>query len=109
LRATIRKSLFLLLCLSISIFTVARATKLAHAFAPKTDAKALVNDANTEEEMTSDYDDSMEVGSNDEGEDANDDDGGDAAADQDIGDDDAGNDDGGDDAVMKANKTNVRF
>jgi hypothetical protein len=92
-----RKFLFLLLCLSLSIFTVARATKLAHAFAPETDTKALVNDANTEEEVTSDDDDSLEVGSNDEGEDVNGDDGGDAAADQDTGDDDAGNDDGGND------------
>jgi len=90
-----RKFLPLLLCLSLSIFTVARATKLAQAFAPEKDAKALVNDANTGEEMTSDDGDSMEVASNDEGEDVNDDDGGDAAADQDAGDDDAGNDDEG--------------
>ena len=55
-----RKFLPLLLCLSLSIFTVARATKPAQA-APeqrrskrtegRTDAKALVNDANTEEEQ----------------------------------------------------------
>jgi hypothetical protein len=45
-----RKFLPLLLCLSLTIFTVARATKPAHVFAPETDAKALVNDANTEEE-----------------------------------------------------------
>ena len=68
-----RKFLPLLLCLSLSILTVARATKPAHVFAPETDAKALVNDANTEEEAASDDDDSTTGGSNDEGEDVNDD------------------------------------
>ena len=85
-----KKFLPLLLCLVLSIFTVARATKPAHTPAPdtkmahkkpsgqKADAKTLLNDANTEEEVASDDDDSMEGASNDDGEDMNDDDGGDA-------------------------------
>ena len=68
-----KKFLPLLLCLLLSIFTVARATKPAHTPAPDTktaqekptgqeaDAKTLLNDANTEEEVASDDDDSMEV------------------------------------------------
>ena len=103
-----KKFLPLLLCLLLSIFTVARATKPAHAPAPDTkttqkpptgqeaDAKTLLNDGNTDEEVTSDNDDSIEVASSDEGEDINDD-GGDAPGDEDTGDDDAGNDDGADD------------
>ena len=105
-----KKFLPLLLCLLLSIFTVARATKPAHTPAPDTkiaqneptgqeaDAKTLLNDANTDEEVASDDDDSMEGASNDEGEDMNDDDGGDAPGDEDTGDDDAGDDDGGDDS-----------
>ena len=100
-----KKFLPLLLCLLLSIFTVARATKPAHTPAPDTkiaqnnptgqeaDAKTLLNDANTDEEVASDDDDSMEVASDDEGEDMNDDDGGDAAGDEDTGDDDGGGDD----------------
>ncbi len=90
-----KKFLLLLLCLSLSFFTVARAVKPAHTSAP--DAKTLVNDANTDQDVASDDDDSMEGASNDEGEDVNDDDGGDAAGDEDTGDDDAGDDGGGDD------------
>ena len=104
-----KKFLPLLLCLSLSIFTVARATKPAHTPAPDTktahnkptgqeaDAKTLLNDANTDEEVASDDDDSTEGASNDDGEDVNDDDGGDAAGDEDTGDDDEGEDDGDDD------------
>ena len=104
-----KKFLPLLLCLLLSIFTVARATKPAHTSAPDTktaqnkptgqeaDAKTLLNDANTGEEVASDDDDSMEGASSDDGEDVNDDDGGDAPGDEDTGDDDAGDDDGGDD------------
>ena len=96
-----KKFLPLLLCLLLSIFTVARATKPAHTPAPDTktaqneprgqeaDAKTLLNDANTDEEVASDDDDSTEVASSDEGEDMNDDDGGDAPGDEDTGDDDA--------------------
>ena len=104
-----KKFLPLLLCLLLSIFTVARATKPAHAPAPDTkttqkpptgqeaDAKTLLNDGNTDEEVTSDNDDSIEVASSDEGEDMDDDDGGDAQGDENTGDDDAGSDDGADD------------
>jgi len=103
-----QKFLPLLLCLLLSIFTVARATKPAHTPAPGTktaqepptgqeaDAKTLLNDGNTDEEVTSDNDDSIEVASSDEGEDMDDDDGGDAPGDENTGDDDAGDDDGGD-------------
>ena len=97
-----KKFLPLLLCLSLSIFTVARATKPAHTPAPDTktdqkkptgqqaDAKMSLNDANSDEEVASDDDDSMEGASDDEGEDMNDDDGGDAAGDEDTADDDGG-------------------
>jgi hypothetical protein len=104
-----KKYLPLLLCLSLSIFTVARATKPAYtpAFDTKmaekpptgqeADAKTLLDDANSDEQVASGDDDSMEVAPSDEGEDMNDDDGGDAAGDEDTGDDDGGNDDGGGD------------
>jgi hypothetical protein len=104
-----QKFLPLLLCLLLSIFTVARATKPARTPAPDTktaqnkptpqeaDAKTFLNDASTDEEMASDYDDSMKVASSDEGEDVNDDDGGDAPGDENTRDDDGGDDDGGDD------------
>ena len=109
-----KKFLPLLLCLLLSIFTVARATKPAYTPAPDTktaqklptgqeaDPKTLRNDANTDEEVASDDDDSMEVASSDEGEDMNDDDDGDAPGDEDTGDDDAGDDDGGDDGGSDA-------
>ena len=87
-----KRFLPLLLCLLLGNLNVAPATKLAHRPAP--DVKT---DANTGEEVASDDDDSMEVPSNNEGQDINDDDGGDAPGDQDTGDDDAGDDDGGDD------------
>jgi hypothetical protein len=105
-----KKFLPLLLCLLLSIFTMARATKPAHTSAPNTktaeekptgqeaEAKTLLKDTSTEEEVASDDDDSMDVASGDEGEDLNDDDGGDAPGDNDTGDDDAGDDDGGDDS-----------
>jgi len=106
-----QKFLPLLLCLLLSIFTVARATKPAHTAAPDTkmtqkpptgqeaDAKTLLDDANTDEKVaSSEDDDSTEVASSDEGEDMNDDDGGGAPGDEDTGDDDAGDDDGGDDS-----------
>src|SRR5512132_1836682 len=108
MRVTMKKFLPLLLCISLSIFTVARATKPAHTPAPDTktaqnkpsgreaDAKTSLNDANTDEKVASDDDDSMEVAPSDEGEDRNDDDGGDAPGDEDTGDDDGGDDGGGD-------------
>jgi hypothetical protein len=85
-----KKFLPLLLCLLLSIFTVARATKPAYTPAPDTktaqnkpsgqeaDTKTLLDDANTDEKVASD------------------DDGGNALGDEDTGDDDAGDDDGGD-------------
>ena len=97
----------LLLCLLVSIFTVARATK-PHTAVPdmktahnepsgrEADAKTLLNDANTGEEVASDDDDNTEPASSDDGEDVNDDDGGDAQGDQEAEDNDAGVDDGGD-------------
>jgi len=105
-----QKFLPLLLCLLLSIFTVARATKPAHTAAPDTkmtqkpptgqeaDAKTLLDDANTDEKVASEDDDNTEVASSDEGEDMNDDDGGGAPGDEDTGDDAAGDDDGGDDS-----------
>ena len=104
-----QKFLPLLLCLLLSIFTVARATKPAHTAAPDTkmtqkpptgqeaDAKTLLDDANTDEKVASEDDDNTEVASSDEGEDMNDDDGGGAPGDEDTG-DDAGDDDAGDDS-----------
>ena len=110
-----RKFLPLLLCLLLSIFTGARATKPTHTPAPDTktaqnkprgqeaDAKTLLNDANKAlaamiKAARAD-DDSMEIASNDEGEDVNDDDGGDAAAgDEDTVDNEGGHDDDDSDA-----------
>ncbi len=104
-----KKFLPLLVCLLLSIFTVARATKPAHTSGPdpktaqnkptgeEADTKTLLDDANTGEEVASGDDDSMEDASSDEGEDVNDDDGGDAPGDEETGHDDAGDDDGGDD------------
>jgi hypothetical protein len=105
-----KKILPLLLCILLSFFTVGHATKPAPTPAPDTktaqnkpggqenDAKMLRNDANTDEEVASNDEDSTEVASSDEGEDMNDDDGGDGGVgDEDTGDDDAGGDDGGDD------------
>jgi hypothetical protein len=91
-----RKLLPLLLCLSLSISTLARAIKPEHVFASETDAKTSISDVNTEEEETSDDEDSREGAPNDEGEDMNDPDGIDAAGDQDAGDNDEVDDGGGD-------------
>ena len=103
------KFLPLLLCLVLSIFTVARATKPTHmaVLSKKTahnepreqeaEAKTLLDDANTGEEVPSGGDDSTEPASSDDGEDVNDDGGGDAPGDEDTGDDHAGDDDEGDD------------
>ena len=88
-----RKFLSLLLCLSLSIFTVARATKPAHTATPE--AKTLLNDANKDEEMGRGDNDSMEDASDDNGEDMNDDDSTDAAGDENAADDDGTDDDGG--------------
>jgi len=99
----------LLLCLFLSIFTMSRATRTAHTPVPDTktaqnkprgqqaDAKTFLNDANADEQVAFDDDDSTDVPSNNEGQDVNDDGGGDAPDDQNTGDDDAGDDNGGDD------------
>ena len=104
-----KKFLPLLLCLLLSIFTVARATKPTHTAVRdmktarneprgrEADAKTLLNDANNDEEVPSNGDDSTEPASSDGGEDVNDDGGGDASGDEDTGDDHAGDDDGDDD------------
>ncbi len=89
-----KKFLFLLVCLSLSIVTVAHATKPTHT--PVPDTKTLLN-ANSDEEVASDDNDGVEVASSDEGEDMDDDDGRDVPGDEDTGDDDAGDDQGGDD------------
>ena len=102
------KFLPLVLCLFLSIFTVARITKPTHMAVPniktahnkprgqEAEAKTSLNDANTGDEVPSDGEDSTEPASGDDGEDVNDDGGGDALGDQATGDDDAGDDDGGD-------------
>ena len=108
-----RRFLPLLLCLSLSIFTAARATKQIHALSPDTksnpkppmgqhaDARTLLKDPNTEQETGSSDDGNKDDASSDEGEDVNDDDGSNAGADEDAGDDNGADenegDDGGDD------------
>jgi len=103
------KFLPLLLCLVLSIFTVARAAKPTHMAVPskktahnesrgqEAEAKTLVTDANSGEEVPSDGDDNTEPASSDDGEDVNDDGGGDAPGDQETGDNDAGDDNGDND------------
>jgi len=104
-----RKFLPLLLCLSLSIFTVARAMKPTHSLAPDTkstrksptrqqaDTKPSFKHANIEEEEGSNDNDSTENASGNEGEDANDDDAGEAAAGQDDGDNNGADDNEDDD------------
>jgi hypothetical protein len=103
-----KKFLALLLCLLLSIVTVARAMKPTHTPArysrsaqknptrQEADAKTLLDDANNGEDADSDDDDSMTGASDNKDENVNDD-GGDAPDDQDTGDNDAGDDDGADD------------
>jgi hypothetical protein len=104
-----RKFFPLLLCLSLSIFAVARATKPAQirawdtkraheeATRQEADTKPLLKESNTDEELGSDDDENMDDVSGDKGEDTNDDDGRGAAGDEGTGGDDAGDDNGGDD------------
>jgi len=104
------KFLPLLLCLVLSIFTVAHAAKPTHMAVPskktahnesrgqEAEAKTLLNDTNTGEEVPSDGDDNTEPASSDDGEAVNDDGNGNAQGDEDTGDNDAGEDDGGDGA-----------
>ena len=104
-----RKFLPLLLCLSLSIFAVARAMKPTHSLAPDTksarnpptrqqaDTKTSFKHANIEEEEGSNDNDGTENASGNEGEDVNDDDTGEAAAGQDEGDNSGADDNGADD------------
>jgi hypothetical protein len=92
-----KKFLPLLLCLSLSIFTIARATKLTLTTRQQADAKTFFKHANTEEEVSSDNDDSVEGAPNDDGENTADDNADNAAGDQDTGNDDGANDNGADD------------
>ena len=80
-----KKFLLLFVCLSLSLFAVARATKPAHTLAPY-------------EELASDDNDSADDTSDDEGEDVNDDDGTGVVGDEGTAADDGGDDDGGDDS-----------
>ena len=89
------KVLPLLVCVSLSLLTVARATKPAHTLALGT--KTLIKSTNTSEEVASDDDDSAEDASGDEGEDVNNDDGGGTTGDEGSVADDGGDDDGDDD------------
>jgi hypothetical protein len=91
-----RRFLALLLCLSLSVFTVARAMKPAQVFAPESDANASVDGPITEEEPASADDDTTPGASNDEGDEVNDNDGDDAAGDEATGPDDGADDDGDD-------------
>ena len=90
-----RKFLPLLLCLSLSIFTVARATKLTATTRHQADANAFSQHTNSAEEEGSDDDQNAEGDDNDEN--ASDADGDEAAGSQDPGNDDATNDNGADD------------
>jgi hypothetical protein len=100
------KFLPLLLCLLLSIFTLARATKPTQttipttktthneASGPKADGKMLFDDANTDEH--GDDNDSAEAPSNADGENTNNDGNDDALGDQNAGDSESGDDDGND-------------
>jgi hypothetical protein len=102
-----KRFLPLLLCVVLSIFTVARATKPTHTAVPnmktahneargqEAEAKTFLNDANTGEEVPSAGDDRTEPASSDDGEDVNDDGSSNAPGDEDTGDDDTGDDDDG--------------
>ena len=107
-----KKFLGLLLCFSLSCFTVARATKPNHttAAAANTAQKGgeltakqkaefdtiKTQQKDTDEEVASADDGSMEDASDDEGEAINGDDGGEAPGDDNTGDDTTADDGGGD-------------
>jgi hypothetical protein len=104
-----KKFFSFLLCLLLSIFTVAATIKPPHmpaantntaqknAMGQEADAKTLLNDQKSNEGVASDDDDSVEGASDDKGENMSDDDDGDAAGDEDTGDDAERGDEGGDD------------
>jgi hypothetical protein len=111
-----RKSLPLLLCLSLALFTLARATKLTHPLGPYTKSvqiaalterdglKTPLTQATAEDQPDpSDSDNAQDPSAANDGQDATQDDGGNAADDQDTGydadgDHDETDDDAGDDA-----------
>jgi hypothetical protein len=112
-----KKFVVLSLCLSLSIFVLARTMKTSHTLASvaktaqetsteqKGDANTLVSaeeevvaaEEDTDEGVALNDDDSMEDASADEGEDMSGDDSGDDEGDADTGDGDGGDDDGEDD------------
>ena len=92
-----RKFLPLLLCLSLSIFTVARATKLTATTTHQADAKTFSPYADSAQEQGSDNDQNADGTANDDDENASDADDDDAAGGQDPGNDDGTNDNGADD------------
>ena|ERR1044071_7258986 len=91
----------LCLCLSLSIFTLARAMKPSNTLASTAkiaqEKPAVAAEEDTDEGVASNDDDSMDDASDDEGEDVNGDDSGNDEGDADTGDDDGGDDDAGDD------------
>ena len=105
LAVAMKKFVLLSLCLSLSVFTVARAMKPSHTLgtiAKTADEKPIeaekeevVAKEDTDEEVPSNDDDSMEDASDDEGDDTSDDGNGDDKGDDDTGEDDSGDDGGG--------------
>ena len=107
-RTTMKKFLPVFICLSLSVFTLARVTKPAPTLAPGTKttqeespgqeahAKLLLKSTTPSEEVASDHDDNANDASGDQGEDM-DDDSSDAVGDEGTGaDDDEGDDGSGD-------------
>ena len=98
-----KKLLPLLLCLSLSFFTVARATRSGYAENKSFDMsdaerEEVAADQDTDEEVVFADNISTEDASDDKGENMNDDSGGAGdASDEDISDGDGGSDDGADD------------
>jgi hypothetical protein len=105
LAVAMKKFVSLSLCLSLSVFTVARAMKPSHTLVTvakaadekptEAEEEEVAAGEDTDQEVASD-DDSMENASDDEGKDMNDDDSGNNQDDGDNGgDDDGADDDGG--------------
>jgi hypothetical protein len=98
----------LLLCFSLSAFAAARTTKAAHTparhvrsvqnnlRAQKANTRPLLSDETNDQDVSSDDEDNIAGGSDNQGEEVNDENGSDAGADQDTG--AAGNDDGSDES-----------
>lgn len=90
-----RKFLPLLLCLSLSLFTVARVANWTVTTGQPADGKTFFKHPNTEDEAGSNNDENAN-GSSNEDENAADDNADNAAGDQDAGNDDGTDDDGAD-------------